>query len=200
MRLSLHFKWASLASECGALTLKQWFHVVRGPLRFTRDWRQTNKCSVIYFRSSVEKCAQSENFFELMIWIWITSIEKARRKWKVVDNVSITATWFVFVLMGVLDLFVFGVPLLIEHVGQTIALRYLWFHPFQDIDYILQPSRKPAFRNPTENLPYWLLVPFNFPGYKKETNKQSLETPARARFFIHFNQPNRLFQQQTTWR
>ena len=49
---------------------------------------------------------------------------------KVVDNVSITATWFVFVLMGVLDLFVFGVLLLIEHVGQTIELRYLCYGGF----------------------------------------------------------------------
>ena len=63
----------------------------------------------------------------------ITSIKKARRKWKVVDNVSITATWFVFVLMGVLDLFVFGVPLLIEHVGQTTALRYLCLQPLKSI-------------------------------------------------------------------
>ena len=29
--------------------------------------------------------------------------------------------------MGVLDLFVFGVLLLIEHVGQTIELRYLCY-------------------------------------------------------------------------
>ena len=48
----------------------------------------------------------------------ITSMEKARRKLKVVDNVSNTKTWFVFVLMAVLDLFVFWVCLL-KHVGQT---------------------------------------------------------------------------------
>ena len=54
-----------------------------------------------------------------------TSIEKARRKWKVVDNVSNTTTYFVFVLMRLLGLFVLWVRLLIEHVGQTIALRYL---------------------------------------------------------------------------
>ena len=45
-----------------------------------------------------------------------TSIEKVRRKRKVADNVSNTTTWFVFVLMTVLDLFVFWVHLFIEHV------------------------------------------------------------------------------------
>ena len=39
----------------------------------------------------------------------VTSIEKAHRKSKVGDNVCNTKSWFVFVLMALLDLFVFWV-------------------------------------------------------------------------------------------
>ena len=46
--------------------------------------------------------------------------------------------------MGVLDLFVFGVPLLIEHVGQTTALRYLCRAGFRNLD----PSDGEWFQNP----------------------------------------------------
>ena len=44
----------------------------------------------------------------------------------VVDNVCNTTMWFVFVLITVLDLFVFWVRLLMKHVEETTVLRYLW--------------------------------------------------------------------------